>query len=187
MRTGPRVSVHPHPVSSLVLVASTPPASKEDRMEQRSWDLQLGGVAVGQPLEPGTCPFPRRGDYEGGPVRVLPRHRVGARPAPAQPAVHDEALALRRRRRRVLPEAGAEGDAVLDPDARVPHVPARRWVTARDFPIVNSPEARLWMVQMCCIDMNAWYSRVDKPHRPDFVLFALLPPACSSCRSTWST
>jgi bifunctional non-homologous end joining protein LigD len=40
-----------------------------------------------------------------------------------------------------------------------------------DFPLVNSPEAVLWMVQMNCIDMNAWYSRVDKPERPDFVLF----------------
>ena len=32
------------------------------------------------------------------------------------------------------------------------------------------------MVQMNCVDMNAWYSRVDKPHRPDFVLFDLDPP-----------
>jgi len=45
-----------------------------------------------------------------------------------------------------------------------------------DFPLVNSREALLWMVQMHCIDMNAWYSRVDKPHRPDFVLFDLDPP-----------
>jgi bifunctional non-homologous end joining protein LigD len=45
-----------------------------------------------------------------------------------------------------------------------------------DFPLVNSEEALLWMVQMHCIDMNAWYSRVDKPHRPDFVLFDLDPP-----------
>ena len=29
---------------------------------------------------------------------------------------------------------------------------------------------------MHCIDMNAWYSRVDKPDRPDFVLFDLDPP-----------
>ena len=28
---------------------------------------------------------------------------------------------------------------------------------------------------MGCIDMNAWYSRVDKPDRPDFVLFDLDP------------
>jgi bifunctional non-homologous end joining protein LigD len=45
-----------------------------------------------------------------------------------------------------------------------------------DFPLVNSTEALLWMVQMHCIDMNAWYSRVDKPDRPDFVLFDLDPP-----------
>jgi bifunctional non-homologous end joining protein LigD len=45
-----------------------------------------------------------------------------------------------------------------------------------DFPLVNSPEAVLYMVQMNCVDMNAWYSRVDKPHRPEFVLFDLDPP-----------
>ena len=45
-----------------------------------------------------------------------------------------------------------------------------------DFPLMNSPEAVLWMVQMNCVDMNAWYSRVDKPERPDFVLFDLDPP-----------
>jgi bifunctional non-homologous end joining protein LigD len=45
-----------------------------------------------------------------------------------------------------------------------------------DFPLVNSREALLWMVQMHCIDMNAWYSRVDKPDRPDWVLFDLDPP-----------
>jgi bifunctional non-homologous end joining protein LigD len=45
-----------------------------------------------------------------------------------------------------------------------------------DFPLLNSPEAVLWMVQMNCIDMNAWYSRIDKPDRPDFVLFDLDPP-----------
>ena len=28
---------------------------------------------------------------------------------------------------------------------------------------------------MGCIDMNAWYSRVDRPDRPDFVLFDLDP------------
>ena len=45
-----------------------------------------------------------------------------------------------------------------------------------DFPLVNSREALLWMVQFHCIDMNAWYSRVDKPDRPDYVLFDLDPP-----------
>ena len=40
---------------------------------------------------------------------------------------------------------------------------------------MNDELALLWMVNMGCIDMNAWYSRVDKPDRPDFVLFDLDP------------
>jgi bifunctional non-homologous end joining protein LigD len=44
------------------------------------------------------------------------------------------------------------------------------------FPLVNDELALLWMVQMHCIDMNAWYSRVDRRERPDFVLFDLDPP-----------
>jgi bifunctional non-homologous end joining protein LigD len=43
------------------------------------------------------------------------------------------------------------------------------------YPLVNDELALLWMVNMGCIDMNAWYSRVDKPERPDFVLFDLDP------------
>ncbi len=49
---------------------------------------------------------------------------------------------------------------------------AKKWV---EFPIVNDELALLWMVNMGCIDMNTWYSRVDKPERPDFVLFDLDP------------
>lgn len=43
------------------------------------------------------------------------------------------------------------------------------------YPLVNDELALLWMVNMGCIDMNTWYSRVDKPERPDFVLFDLDP------------
>jgi bifunctional non-homologous end joining protein LigD len=43
------------------------------------------------------------------------------------------------------------------------------------YPLVNDELALLWMVNMGCIDMNVWYSRVDKPERPDFVLFDLDP------------
>ena len=45
-----------------------------------------------------------------------------------------------------------------------------------DFALVNSRDALLWAVQMNCVDMNAWYSRVDKPERPDYVVFDLDPP-----------
>jgi bifunctional non-homologous end joining protein LigD len=44
-----------------------------------------------------------------------------------------------------------------------------------NFPLVNDELALLWMANMGCIDMNTWYSRVDKPHRPDWVLFDLDP------------
>jgi len=48
----------------------------------------------------------------------------------------------------------------------------KKWV---NFPLVNDELALLWMVNMGCIDMNAWYSRADKAERPDFVLFDLDP------------
>jgi bifunctional non-homologous end joining protein LigD len=48
----------------------------------------------------------------------------------------------------------------------------KRWINA---PLVNDELALLWMVNMGCIDMNAWYSRADKLDRPDFVLFDLDP------------
>ena len=45
-----------------------------------------------------------------------------------------------------------------------------------DFVLVNEPAALAWAVQMNCIDMNAWYSRVDRHERPDYVVFDLDPP-----------
>jgi bifunctional non-homologous end joining protein LigD len=45
-----------------------------------------------------------------------------------------------------------------------------------DFVLLNEPAAVAWMVQMNCVDMNAWYSRVDRPERPDYVVFDLDPP-----------
>jgi bifunctional non-homologous end joining protein LigD len=51
-----------------------------------------------------------------------------------------------------------------------------------NFPVVNDELALLWMVNMGCIDMNTWYSRVDKPDRPDFVLFDLDPSPGSGFR-----
>jgi len=44
-----------------------------------------------------------------------------------------------------------------------------------DAPLVNDERALLWMVNAGCIDMNAWYSRIDRLDRPDFVLFDLDP------------
>ncbi len=57
----------------------------------------------------------------------------------------------------------------------------KKWV---DFPLVNDELALLWMVNMGCIDMNTWYSRVDKPDRPDWVLFDLDPSPDVGFRET---
>jgi len=70
------------------------------------------------------------------------------------------------------------------PKGKPPWVPTQQFRTwpreggsrLVDFALVNEPAAAVWMVQMNCIDMNAWYSRVDKPERPDYVLFDLDPP-----------
>jgi bifunctional non-homologous end joining protein LigD len=70
------------------------------------------------------------------------------------------------------------------PKGKPPWVPTRQFRTwpreggsrLVDFTLVNEPAALVWMVQMNCIDMNAWYSRIDKPERPDYVVFDLDPP-----------
>jgi bifunctional non-homologous end joining protein LigD len=83
---------------------------------------------------------------------------------------------------------GIEGQSFFQKDAP-PHMPEwiktyRALVSTRErprrekeveFPLVNDELALLWMVSMGCIDMNTWYSRVDRPDRPDFVLFDLDP------------
>jgi bifunctional non-homologous end joining protein LigD len=85
---------------------------------------------------------------------------------------------------------GIEGGHFFQKDAPK-HMP--EWIPTREFevstrgssrqrrkinvPIVNDELALLWMVNMGCIDLNTWYSRVDKPDRPDFVLFDLDPAA----------
>jgi bifunctional non-homologous end joining protein LigD len=51
-------------------------------------------------------------------------------------------------------------------------------------PLVNDELALLWMVNMGCIDMNTWYSRIDRPERPDWVLFDLDPSADVGFRET---
>jgi bifunctional non-homologous end joining protein LigD len=83
---------------------------------------------------------------------------------------------------------GAEGKAFFQKDAPG-HMPdwiprfralvstreqsrTKKWI---EFPVVDDELALLWMVNMGCIDMNTWYSRIDKPDRPDFVLFDLDP------------
>jgi bifunctional non-homologous end joining protein LigD len=97
------------------------------------------------------------------------------------PHLRDRPFTMKRYREGI----GAPGFFQKQAPKGIPHwIPTRQFRTwpreggsrLVDFPLVNSTEALLWMVQMHCIDMNAWYSRVDKPDRPDFVLFDLDPP-----------
>ena len=44
-----------------------------------------------------------------------------------------------------------------------------------DYAVVNDDLALLWMANMGCIDLHTWASRVDKPERPDWVMFDLDP------------
>ena len=44
-----------------------------------------------------------------------------------------------------------------------------------DYALVNDELALLWMANMGCIDLHAWSSRVDRPERPDRVMFDLDP------------
>jgi bifunctional non-homologous end joining protein LigD len=44
-----------------------------------------------------------------------------------------------------------------------------------EYALVDDDLALLWMVNMGCIDMHAWASRVDRPDRPDWVMFDLDP------------
>ena len=59
--------------------------------------------------------------------------------------------------------------------------PQKKWIEA---PIVSDEDALVWMVNMGCIDLNTWYSRVDKPDRPDFVLFDLDPSPDAGFKET---
>jgi len=44
-----------------------------------------------------------------------------------------------------------------------------------EYALVDDELALLWMANMGCIDLHAWSSRVDRPDRPDWVMFDLDP------------
>ena len=44
-----------------------------------------------------------------------------------------------------------------------------------DYAVVNDDLALMWMANMGCIDLHAWSSRIDRPERPDWVMFDLDP------------
>jgi bifunctional non-homologous end joining protein LigD len=51
---------------------------------------------------------------------------------------------------------------------------SRRGALVR-YPLVNDERALLWMIEYGAVDLHVWSSRVDRPDRPDYVLFDLDP------------
>jgi bifunctional non-homologous end joining protein LigD len=98
------------------------------------------------------------------------------------PHLRDRPFTLKRYPNGITEDFFFQKDAPKGMPEWIPRVPVE--ATTRDkprrtrtiqAPLVNDELALLWMVNMGCIDLNAWYSRVDKPDRPDFVLFDLDP------------
>jgi bifunctional non-homologous end joining protein LigD len=44
-----------------------------------------------------------------------------------------------------------------------------------DFPVANEPAALAWIVNLGCIELHTWHSRVDDVDRPDYLLIDLDP------------
>ena len=44
-----------------------------------------------------------------------------------------------------------------------------------DFPMVQDLASLLWLINLGCIDLNAWYARCDDVDRPDYLHFDLDP------------
>ncbi len=47
------------------------------------------------------------------------------------------------------------------------------------YAVLNEELALLWVVEFGCVDLHVWTSRVDRPDRPDYVLFDLDPAGVS--------
>jgi bifunctional non-homologous end joining protein LigD len=105
------------------------------------------------------------------------------------PHLRDRPITLKR-----YPD-GIEGGFFFQKDAPE-HMPA--WIrtfavraTSRETgeertigaPLVDDELALLWLVSLGCIDINAWCSRIDRPDRPDVVLFDLDPAADAGFRA----
>jgi len=83
------------------------------------------GPPVGPADERRPRAVARRAHHEGRPLGLLRVRRPSARPAPARPSLHDEALPGGPRGELLLPEGRAQGHACLDPDPHLPDVAAR--------------------------------------------------------------
>ncbi|MDP9264560.1 MAG: non-homologous end-joining DNA ligase [Chloroflexota bacterium] len=77
---------------------------------------------------------------------------------------------------------GATGDFFYQKRVPVPHPEWLQTVQIRfpsgrsaDFPVVNDEESLAWIVNLGCIDLNVWPSRVGHLEQPDYLLIDLDP------------
>ena len=139
--------------------------------------VSKGASARSKLLEPRQGLLARGGDHEGRPARLLPRRRAGARAAPARPAVHDAALPGRRAGKDFFQKDAPAHMPEWIPTLAVA-VHAREPRREADDPLpARERRARAALDGQHGLHRHEpWYSRVDRPDRPDFVLFDLDPP-----------
>jgi DNA ligase D-like protein (predicted polymerase) len=77
---------------------------------------------------------------------------------------------------------GVDGDFFYQKRIPVPHPDWLETVHIRfpsgrtaDFPVANSAAALAWIINLGCIDLHTWHSRVDDVDRPDYLLIDLDP------------
>jgi len=77
---------------------------------------------------------------------------------------------------------GVDGDFFYQKRVPVPHPDWLETVHIRfpsgrtaDFPVANSAAALAWIINLGCIDLHTWHSRVDDVDRPDYLLIDLDP------------
>lgn len=77
---------------------------------------------------------------------------------------------------------GVEGEFFYQKRVPVPHPDWLETVHIRfpsgrsaDFPVVNEPAALAWIINLGCVDLHTWHSRVDDVDRPDYLLIDLDP------------
>ena len=77
---------------------------------------------------------------------------------------------------------GVEGEFFYQKRVPRPHPPWLETVHIKfrsgneiDFPVVNDVAGLAWIVNLGCIDLHTWHSRVDDVERPDYLLIDLDP------------
>ena len=96
------------------------------------------------------------------------------------PHIKDRAMVMKR-----YPN-GATGDFFFMKETPNPHP---KWLETTavehssgkvvNFPVINDLASLLWLINLGCIDLNQWYSRIDEPDLPDYLVIDLDPGTAS--------